>query len=230
MTTFKFKLTTQVALETLESNAQTFGELKRDIQNSELADKISFERKTKKRYGQEWTRTIKLIERNTQAEYGAIDDARLPAGDSLIFFVTPIEHKGGSIDDLVENLCSSCLDHVETVLFELGYNEIRSFGSKLNRVYDANIDLSGKRGEMLENILDWLEGYYAEEEDDNAVITIQTTEDASATDLLSAAVHLIVRCIDLLESDEAVDVVDNTTLAQLHEDALELQRKMNARK
>ena len=228
MTTFKFKLTTQVALETLESNAQTFGELKRDIQNSELADKISFERKTEHRDGQEWVRTIKLIERNTQAEYGAVDDARLPAGDSLIFFVTPIEHKGGLV--AAEDLHLESYEILEEELQELGYNEIRSFGSKLNRVHDADIDLSGKRDEMLENILDWLEEYYAEEEDDNAVITIQTTEDASATDLLSAAVHLIVRCIDLLESDQAADVVDNTTLTQLHEDALELQRKMNARK
>ena len=228
MTTFKFKLTTQVALETLESNAQTFGELKRDIQNSELADKISFERKTEKRDGQEWTRTIKLIERNTQAEYGAIDDARLPAGDSLIFFVTPIEHKGGSLDwEVVENLDSACLDHLENVLFELGYNEIRSFGSKLNRAHDANIDLSGKRSEMLENIIDWLADFY---NDLDTEVTVDIQESDDVVDLLSAAVHIIVRCIDLLESDEAVDVVDNTTLTQLHEDALELQRKMNALK
>ena len=225
MTTFKFKLTTQVALETLESNAQTFGELKRDIQNSELADKISFERKTEKRDGQEWTRTIKLIERNTQAEYGAIDDARLPAGDSLIFFVTPIEHKGGLV--AAEDLHLESYEVLESELEELGYNEIRSFGSKLNRVHNANIDLSGRRYEMLENILDWLGDFYTEQEEE---VTVDIRESDDVVDLLSAAVHIIVRCIDLLESDEAVDVVDNTTLTQLHEDALELQRKMNAYK
>ena len=224
MTTFKFKLTTQVALETLESNAQTFGELKRDIQNSELAEKISFERKTERRDGQEWTRTIKLIERNTQAEYGAIDNARLPAGDSLIFFVTPIEHKGGLV--AAEDLHLESYEVLESELEELGYNEIRSFGSKLNRVHDANIDLSGRRYEMLENILDWLGDFYADQEE----VTVDIQESDDVVDLLSAAVHIIVRCIDLLESDEAVDVVDNTTLTQLHEDALELQRKMNAYK
>lgn len=223
MTTFKFKLTTQVALETLESNATTFGELRRDIENSELAKKISFERSTENRDGQEWVKTIKLIERNTQAEYGAISEAKLPAGDSIIFFVTPIEHKGGLVE--VEALHAESFEVLEEELDELGYNEIRSFGSKLNRVHDANIDLSGKRHEMLENIIDWLADFYAGEPE----TTINITESDDVTELLSTAVHIIVRCIDLLESDLTADVVDNTTLAQLHEDALVLQAKLNAR-
>lgn len=228
MTTFRFKLTTQIGLETLESNATTFGELKRDIQNSDLASKISFERSTENRDGQEWVRTIKLIERNTQAEFGAIDEARLPAGDSLIFFVTPMEHKGGLVD--VQELHLESFGVVESELEELGYNEIRSFGSKLNKQYGARIDLSGKRDSILFNILNWLENYYNELDEKSTESVEENTTDPmeNAKHLIYAGVNLVLEALEILEQFEATEnLVGGVSLSELHEKALELQKQLN---
>lgn len=224
MTTFKFKLTTQVQLEILEAEARTFGELKQAIKNSPLGEKISFERQKEIREGIEWIKTIKLIEKNTLAEYGNLDDAALPAGDTLIFFVTPIEHKSGLYPDDLDRLTKDeLLDQLE----EMGYNELRSFGSQLNRSKDADIDLSGRRDNILINIMDWVEEYY--EEDDNNT-EVQNSE---IKDLLESAVSIIIDAIEALQNLELTyateELVDGTmTASQLHERALDIQKRLNS--
>ncbi len=81
MRKIRFKLLTQIQLETIESNARTFGELKQEVLNSEISDKIKFD-------------GVQFIERETKAAYGAIADAILPQTD-LLFYVQPLETKSG---------------------------------------------------------------------------------------------------------------------------------------
>lgn len=222
MTKFKFKLTTQVQLETCESDAKTFGELKNAIKNSPLGEKISFERQTEVREGQEWIRTIKLIEKNTLAEYGSIDDAPLPVGENLLFFVTPVEHKGGlDPTDIPFLEKDEALDQVD----ELGYNELISLGSKLNSLYDAEIDLSGKRDDVWYSIKVWLEAWY-----DDCVEESDMDEDPNSDvrKLLETAIDLIVDAIELLPEDGECLVDGTMTASQLHEKALEIQRLLNS--
>jgi len=81
MRKIRFKLLTQIQLETIESNARTFGELKEQVQNSLISDKIRFD-------------GVQFIERETKAAYGAINEAILPQTD-LLFYVQPLETKSG---------------------------------------------------------------------------------------------------------------------------------------
>lgn len=227
MSTFKFKLTTQVQLEVLESNARTFGELKQDIINSSLGEKISFERKKEVRDGVEWVKTIKFVEKNTLAEYGDINEASLPAGDSLIFFVVPIEHKGGLIYSPEELHESGDYETVEDEISEWGYNDLMKLGSKINKNYDADIDLSGKRGNILENILDYFHNYFTELLDKEEVLPQNVDGMELAKSYLKAGIDYLEQAAAILETFEYSDLVDGVTASELHEKALKLQRDLN---
>lgn len=137
MKTFKFKLLTQTALETLVTNAVTFGELKAEIKsNPSLSGKINFS-------------SSQLIERNTKVSYKDIDEAILPSTDA-IFFVNPVKTKSGLVG-------------IEEVR-DMEYNQLRTLGSSLNKEHNAGIDLSGKAAEISDRICAWLEDQVEEEE------------------------------------------------------------------
>lgn len=221
MRTFKFKLTTQIPLETLQSNAVTFGELKRDIENSSLGEKISFTRKSEVREGTTWIKTIKLIEKVNLWEFGDIDEASLPSGDNLIFFVTPIEHKGGiNLPEDIENLHNKPLEDVLDEIEEWGYNELMSLGSKLNKNYNGNIYLLGKRADVLESIKDYFIEY-----NNNKVETNSNVSEVK--ELLQEATECILNAINLLEGLNQEEVVGGITLSELHNKALEIKRQLN---
>jgi len=106
MRKISFKLLTQAQLLVLETNARTLGELKAEIsRNSQLRGKIAF--------GE-----VQLIERETKATFGDIDEAILPATD-CIMFVVPRKTKSGAI--LTELAAMSFVDlkaHAEKLMDE----------------------------------------------------------------------------------------------------------------
>lgn len=226
---FRFKLMSQIQLEELESNARTFGELKRDIQNSHLADKIVFDKTVVQRDGKDWVSTIKLFDNLIRSEYGSDDSAILPQGDKVIFFVMPFEHKGGQFDEgVVQDIFSfiedmtmkEFLDKIE----ELGYNELRSLGSKLNSKYKDDcyfpIDLYGRRGDILSSIREWSEDFLGFKNEENEEENSYIYNLEKAIEYIKEAMEIgVVSCNNL---------VDNLTLEELHKQALELQRKVNA--
>lgn len=227
MTIFRFKLTTQVMLESLESNARTFAELRTDIQNSHLADKIVFGEVKEMRGGQEWVKTIQLIEKTTRASFGKIDDAILPQGDTVMFFVLPFEHKGGSEDaeELIDDIQDGHLDNYsyedfEEEISEYGYHELRKIGTAIKTTYRVDIDLTGRRVDILFNILEWADNWF------NSFVE---TEEPPQNGLIRRAVELISEALDILRdvNDVEHNFVDATTLSELHVKALALQRELN---
>ena len=142
MRKISFKLLTQASLEKIEANVTTFGDLKRAITNSSIARKINFNE-------------VKFIEKNTKAEFGSIDEAILPAGD-LLFYVTPVKTKSG-LNITPENFLQFSQEEVINFMDSLGYNEIRTFGSKLNSLNpSAKISLTGTRADICENVCDFI--------------------------------------------------------------------------
>lgn len=132
-------------LVVFETNAATKGQLIEEINNSELG--IS-------------TTNINFVDYNSDVTY-SLDSAVLPGIDCLLLIVPTKTSQGAFY-------------YTKEELNEIGYNSLRSYGSKLNREYDAKINLSGKRDDILENILE----YYNEvdinqniqpEEDDEVV-------------------------------------------------------------
>lgn len=239
MRIFRFKLTAQVMLESLESNAQTFGELKADIQNSHLADKINFNKTTEMRDGQEWVSTIILIDKNTKTEFGKFDDAYLPTGDKLIFFVLPFEHKGGVDEDRIFDLAEALIEDIisyedlEEDIMEWGYDDLIELGVEINKLLGANgveddydlIVISGKRVDILHNILSWYEEYVPVEDKSNIEATLPKN------DFIEVIVGHLEEVIALLESvKESPEYccVDPETFYDLHSEALELRRQLNS--
>ncbi|NCC41805.1 MAG: hypothetical protein EOM21_20805 [Gammaproteobacteria bacterium] len=227
MTTFKFKLTSQVALEVLESNARTFGELKRDIQNSPLGDLIKFDKKTEMRNGVQWESTIKLIEKNTKVEYYNIDEAIIPQGETVIFFVLPFEHKGGMVgyEDIARDIPNCSYDEypsLEEEIMELGYNEIRKLATLLKKDLNADIEIIGKRADILFNVLSWLHDYLEKD--------IFNPDELAEVTPISEAIDLLTQAIEVLRGYVDPDgyYADTTTLSELHVQALDLQRRINS--
>ncbi len=224
MRTFRFKLTAQRNLETLESNATTFGQLKEDIKNSHLSNTIVFDRVTTMRDGKEWVSRIKLIDKLTSTEYMDMDEAHLPQGDVITFFVLPFEHKGGIIDSVAE-LLETMEDDEEgfyDTIEEYGYNELRSLGSNLNSMYNAEISLSGKREDIARNIATWAVGFY------DSLNSFESIDDTSENSTIQEVVSLLLTAIEKIQSLSLENYVDTETLDDLHERALELQRRINS--
>ena len=84
------------------------------------------------------TNNINLVDYHSDVTY-ELDQAVLPAIDCLLL-VVPTKTSQGALDYNVEELN------------EMSYNELRSYGSKLNKT-GAGIDLSGKREDILERLI-----------------------------------------------------------------------------
>ena len=113
-------------LVVIETSAVTKGQLIEEITSLELG--IS-------------TVDINFVDYHSDVTY-SLDGAVLPGIDCLLLIVPTKTSQGA-------------FDYTEEELNELGYNSLRSYGSRLNREYDANINLSGKRDDILENILEY---------------------------------------------------------------------------
>lgn len=194
MKTFKFKLLTQTSLETLVTNAVTFGELKAEIKsNPSLSGKINFS-------------SSQLIERNTKVSYKDIDEAILPSTDA-IFFVNPVKTKSGLVG-------------IEEVR-DMGYNQLRTLGSSLNKEHNAGIDLSGKAAEISDRICAWLESQVEEEEEEG---TSKEEVQELVEQLVATAQLLSEKVANLRFSEEALAV--KVTLAELEEEAQNLAKRL----
>lgn len=197
MRTIKFKLLTQTQLEKLEAEVSTFGQLKEAVLSSEFADKINFD-------------GVKFIERNSKAEYGSIDEAILPAGD-LLFFVTPTKTDSGTDEFVVKSV-----DEIN----EMGYNELRSYGSQANHLLDADIDLSGKRDDILPRVIDFVENLGVTEDSIDEIPT-----------LLSDAIELISKAIEMYlalpEESRPEYAIEGVTVEELQAEAERLKQLLN---
>lgn len=193
MRTITFKLLTQVQVEKIQSNARTFGELKEELLNGVLKDKINFEE------------SIKFIEKSNLTEYGNIPEAILPAGDCL-FFVTPVKNKAG-------------MDILSTEqLSKMGYNELRAYGSALYHEYGGKIDMSGKKVDVLENIINYANELASEELD------LEIEENTEVKIILLSAISLIERAIGKLKEN---NYVEGITYEELEVEALRLKNLLN---
>lgn len=130
----RLKLLSQTKIETIETNARTYGELVSLIESdSELNSKVF-----------SGGDDIIMIDRDTKVEYGNIDNAILPATD-CIMFIQPAKTKSG---------CD--FEFSSSEISNMNYNEIRSYGSKLNKTFNANIDLSGNTAEVKGKVFSYL--------------------------------------------------------------------------
>lgn len=108
------KLTSQKNAIVHESDARTFGQLKKELTN------ISW-------------KGLRVVERSTKNTLD-MDDALLPAGEFILFAV-PEKVKSGSLK-------KKGLKKLKNVS-EASYNDLRSHASFLNKMKDAKISLSG---------------------------------------------------------------------------------------
>lgn len=194
MRKIKFKLLTRTELVTVETDARTFGQLKTQITaNKELNALIQFGNN-------------QFIERDTKVAYGALEDALLPVGDCFMF-VIPMKTKSGC--DLPS------VDSLE----EMGYSELRSLGSKLNKENGATIDLSGKRVDILDRIAIWLEDNNPEVDSGNlGELADDIMENANA--IIESAAELKKMKLSAAEEPVALKI----TLTQLQKEAEELKK------
>jgi hypothetical protein len=109
------KLTTQKDLIEHQSNAVTFGELKKELRQVKWSG-------------------MRVVERSTKTTL-QMDEAVLPQGEFLLFLV-PEKVKSGK-------KTSGGTEELSKPIEECSYNECRSHMSWLNRNKSANLDLSG---------------------------------------------------------------------------------------
>ena len=194
MRKIKFKLLTRTELVAVETDARTFGQLKTQITaNKELDALIQFGNN-------------QFIERDTKVAYGALEDALLPVGDCFMF-VIPMKTKSGCDLPSVDSLG------------EMGYSELRSLGSKLNKENDAAIDLSGKRVDILDRIATWLEDNNPEVDSSNlGELADDIMENANA--IIESAAELKKMKLSAAEEPVALKI----TLTQLQKEAEELKK------
>ncbi len=109
------KLTTQKDLINHQTDARTFGELKKEMKQVKWSG-------------------MRVVERSTKATL-QMDDATLPQGDFVLFLVPEKVKSGKKTSGGTEELSKN--------IEECSYNECRSHMSWLNRNKDANLDMSG---------------------------------------------------------------------------------------
>jgi hypothetical protein len=180
------------------------------IENSSLKNKIEVGK-------------VKFIDKATMAEYGSIPEAILPASNCILF-VTPIQTKAGAVteENFFENGESELMDELE----EMGYNELRSLGSKLNKKYDAGIDLSGKRGDILDNIMDFFDDNLDQYNTDN--VDSEEVEVTSLKSILMDAIDLIETVIEGLSKVSVnTDIAEGVTFTELQQQAERLRDLLN---
>ena len=114
------KLTTQKDVIEHQSEARTFGELKKEMRQVK------------------WT-GMRVVERSTKTTL-QMDEAVLPQGEFLLFLVPEKVKSGKKSDGGAETLTKPIKD--------CKYNECRSHMSWLNRNKSANLDMSGGTAEL----------------------------------------------------------------------------------
>ena len=114
------KLTSQKDLVKHESEARTFGELKKEMRQIKWSG-------------------MRVVERASKSTL-QMDDAVLPQGDFLLFLV-PEKVKSGRKSTGGADVLSGPIEDCK-------YNELRSHMSWLNRNKDANLDMSGGTAEL----------------------------------------------------------------------------------
>lgn len=196
MRKIRLKLLTQSQLVTLNTEAYTFAELQKEVENHpELKDVVV-------------SGKSQFIDNATKAVYGTIPDAILPVGDCLMY-VVPTQTKLG------------CDVPTKSAVEQMTYTELRSLGSKLNKENGATIDLSGKRVDVLERVVNWLDSL---EEDD--VKEPQSEEESSTEDKIVAYANKIIALVEDLKKERvALDesVAFATTYAELEAEANRLK-------
>lgn len=106
MRKISFKLLTQAQLESIDTAARTLGELKAEInRNQRLRGKIAF--------GE-----VQLIERETKATFGDIDEAILPATDCIMFVVPRKTKSGAILADLATMSLAQLKEHAQKLMDE----------------------------------------------------------------------------------------------------------------
>jgi len=114
------KLTTQKDLIKHQSEARTFGQLKKELRQVKWSG-------------------MRVVERSTKTTL-QMDDAVLPQG-SFILFLVPEKVKSG-------RKTTGGTEELSKPIGECSYNECRSHMSWLNRNKDANLNMSGGTGDL----------------------------------------------------------------------------------
>lgn len=192
----RFKLLNQSTLITVETDARTFGELKEVVTaNKDLNQVIKFGNN-------------QFIDRDTQHSFGQLDNAILPVTDCILF-IFPLKTDSGCNIPTAEDVKN------------MSYKELRTLGSTLNKENGANIDLSGKRDDICERILDFVEnGENCCNNDDEEPGTVEYW----CNEILYAVNQLKKLPFNTVVSEEPVAI--KVTLAQLEEEALNLQKNL----
>ena len=204
MRTIKFKLLTQTNLESLTTNAVNFGELKQELKQIDWGRNINFN-------------SVQFIERTTKVAYGNVDEAILPAVDS-IFIVVPTQTKSGRIVDLDS----------------MTYNGLRTYVSKLNRDQKAGIDMSGSK----EAILVRVKAYLNKSTVNDVPQTSQSAQEecvcrpATANELGRGIKNMVDALVNMAETPKVVEpelnpkdeLVVSVTVGDLDEEAKKLAK------
>lgn len=130
MRTISVKIPSLPNLVKVETSANTLLEFKSDVAKSEHSDVISFD-------------NVKFVDIKTMNEV-SMDQAILPSGD-LYLLAVPVKSKSG-VD-------VNTLNEID----ELGYNDARKLGSQLNKENGAELDLSGRRDDIVPRIKEYVE-------------------------------------------------------------------------
>lgn len=143
------------------------------------------------------TNNINLVDYHSDVTY-ELDQAVLPAIDCLLLIV-PTKTSQGALDYTIEELS------------EMGYNELRSYGSKLNKA-GTKIDLSGKRGDILERLIAYT--YETKEED-------AETDDIVYIPISRAALLQVLGPKEVPEINYAIDPITYDQLEAKYNSVLE---------
>lgn len=149
---------------------------------------------------------MKVIERTKKVTLEA-DDAVLPATDFMLFLV-PQKVKSGAVEHL---------DDIDAA----SYNELRSHGSYLNSVKNANLNLSGGTQDLRDTIADYYKGQT--DEVDESVVIIEEAR-ASVNRVFDNLIFVLQNRGDDPDVEED-DIVIKTTMQDLDNEIAEIRKQ-----
>lgn len=149
---------------------------------------------------------MKVIERTKKVTLEA-DDAVLPATDFMLFLV-PQKVKSGAVEHL---------DDIDAA----SYNELRSHGSYLNSVKNANLNLSGGTQDLRDTIADYYKGQT--DEVDESVVIIEEAR-ASVNQVFDDLIFVLQNRGDDPDVEED-DIVIKTTMQDLDNEIAEIRKQ-----
>lgn len=149
---------------------------------------------------------MKVIERTKKVTLEA-DDAVLPATDFMLFLV-PQKVKSGAVEHL---------DDIDAA----SYNELRSHGSYLNSVKNANLNLSGGTQDLRDTIADYYKGQT--DEVDESVVIIEEAR-ASVNQVFDNLIFVLQNRGDDPDVEED-DIVIKTTMQDLDNEIAEIRKQ-----